>query len=116
MHHVGEGPVDHRFAVDGHDLVADLYARDPALTGFKPTKTANAKLVAYPGNSIYRNTFTYVQGLPNPSKQRVENVARWSLDGGKSIREALDAGSASVAGKLAADIQRAPPPVAAKKK
>lgn len=97
-------------------MTADLYAKDPALAAFKPTKTANAKLIAYPGNSIYRNTFTYTQPLAGASTKRPENIAKWSADGGKAIRQALDAGSAAVAGKLATDIQRAPPPVAPKKK
>jgi hypothetical protein len=97
-------------------MTADLYAKDPALAGYKPTKTANAKLVAYPGNSIYRNTFTYAQPLAGATTKRDENIAKWSADKGKAIRDALDAGSAAVASKLAEDIQRAPPPPAAKKK
>lgn len=97
-------------------MTADLYAKDPALAGYKPTKTANAKLLVYPGNSIYRNTFTYVQPLAGATTKRDLNIAKWSADKGKAIRDALDAGSAAVAGKLATDIQRAPPPVAPKKK
>ena len=111
---------DYQFNADASaltvSLTADLYARDPALAGFKPTKTANAKLVAYPGNSIYRNSFTYVAALPGTIGKRDANIALWSANNGKAIRDALDAGSAAVTGKLATDIQRAPPPVAAKKK
>lgn len=109
---------DYQFSGDASSvtitLTADLYAKDPALVGFKPTKTANAKIVAHPGNSIYRNTFTHVTPVPGVVGKREANVAAWSADNGKAIRAALDAGSASVTAKLAQDIQRAPPPVAAK--
>jgi hypothetical protein len=111
---------DYRFTPDASGLTvtltADLYARDPALAPFKPTKTANAKIVAYPGNSIYRNTFTATTLLPGATNKRDDNIAKWSADDGKAIREALTTGSAGVAAKLASDIQLAPPPVAAKKK
>jgi hypothetical protein len=111
---------DYQFNGDATSLTvtlqAELFAKDPALAAFKPTKTANAKIVAHPGNSIYRNTFTYVTPLNGATTKRDLNIAKWSADKGKAIREALDAGSAAVAGKLAVDIQRAPPPPADPKK
>ena len=109
---------DYQFSADAASvtvtLSADLYAKDAALAPFKPTATANAKVASYPGNAIYRNTFTYSQPLPGATTDRDANIRTWSANGGKAIRDALDAGSASVTGKLATDIQRAPPPVAAK--
>ncbi|WGM38959.1 hypothetical protein [Caulobacter sp. NIBR1757] len=109
---------DYQFSTDAASvtvtLAADLYANSAALTPFKPTATANAKVPSYGGNAIYRNTFTYSQLLPAPTTVRDTNIRMWAADNGKAIREALDAGSAAVAGKLATDIQRAPPPVAAK--
>ena len=109
---------DYQFSTDAASvtvtLAADLYANSAALNAFKPTATANAKVPSYGGNSIYRNTFTYSQLLPAPTTVRDTNIRMWAADNGKAIREALDAGSAAVAGKLATDIQRAPPPVAAK--
>eukprot|EP01030_Chromulinospumella_sphaerica_P023670 gene23670-23709_t len=109
---------DYQFSADAASvtvtLSADLFANSPALAPFKPTATANSKIVAYGGNSIYRNTFTYMTLLPAPTTNRDANISMWAANNGKAIRDALDAGSAAVAGKLATDIQRAPPPVAAK--
>ena len=109
---------DYQFSADAAavtvTLNADLYGKDAALAPFRPTGTANAKVASYPGNSLYRNTFTYSQPLPGATTDRDQNIRTWSANNGKAIRDALDAGSAAVAGKLATDIQRAPPPVAAK--
>ncbi|MDB5471171.1 MAG: hypothetical protein JWR84_2731 [Caulobacter sp.] len=107
---------DYQFSTDASSLSvtlsADLFANSAALAPFKPAATANAKIVAYGGNSIYRNTFSYQHILPAPTTNRDANIRMWAADNGKAIRDALDAGSAAVAGKLATDIQRAPPPVA----
>jgi hypothetical protein len=98
---------DYQLSNDGTTLtvtlVADLYANNDGLKKFKPTKTANEK-VWYPGNAIYRGKFVHTEVIPGAGHDRDANIALWSGNNGKPVRDALDKAVDDLTRQLTEDI------------
>jgi hypothetical protein len=55
-------------------------------------------------NALYRNTICFTVNLPQPTKNRDDNVAAWSADHGALLRSALKKGATKISQLVAADI------------
>ena len=86
-------------------LQAYLFANSDGLKKYRPTKTANEKVIFHPGNALYRARFVQTEILPGAGHDRDANIALWSADGGKPLRGALDKAVDELTRQLAADIQ-----------
>ncbi len=84
-------------------LMADMYPNNEGLKKFKSSKTANEK-VYHPGNAIYRAKFVHTEMVSGTGHDRDANIAVWSSEHGKPMREALDKAVAGLAHELASDI------------
>jgi hypothetical protein len=86
-------------------LMAHMFANNDGLKKFKSAKTANASLLFHPGNAIYRAKFVQTEAVDGAGHDRDANIALWSANNGKPLREALDKAVDSLSQQLAQDIQ-----------
>ena len=100
---------DYQLNTDGSvltvTLAVDMFANNDGLKKFKPTKTANEKIVYHPGNAIYRARFVQTEVTTGTGHDRDANIALWSADGGKPLRAALDKAVDDLTAQVAEDIQ-----------
>lgn len=98
---------DYHLSNDGSQLTvtvaADMFAKDAALTAFKPAK-GNAKVKSAAENALFRTKLVYSETIGGATTKRDENVPLWTADNGKPLRTALDHATADLSRRLAADI------------
>jgi hypothetical protein len=88
-------------------MTADLYPKDATLSAFAPKHGSSTK--SAPANAIYRHTFVYKSATAGLTTDRDHNIAIWSTDKGKDMRDALTRGAAQIVEDLAQDLSATAP-------